>query len=315
MKSNNSIYGNLDDVFLFCSVIEEGSLTKAARSLELPASTISRRLAALQSRLGASLLQSHKRELVPTELGQRIFDALHPSIWHLENALASVQNEKHTLQGSVRITVPRAFFYDVVRHTVRRLRSLYPNIRVLVTINQSPMIASLDVNTDILMTFDDLSELGDCVAIPIYKTKLGIYAHQDFFKNKPVPQTITDLEHVPWICNYETKTMPLYREEVLANILGIQPVFVVNDILAVADEVRAMGGVGMIPIAKAARHKELIRLFPDYNGKIRQSYLVYRKHRYQPKVIAVVIEELKRGVERWVRHRDDWAAEKKGSAD
>ena len=71
----------------------------------------------------------------------------------------------------------------------------------------------------------------------------------------------------------------------------------------------------MIPIAKAARHKELIRLFPDYNGKIRQSYLVYRKHRYQPKVIAVVIEELKRGVERWVRHRDDWAAEKKGSAD
>lgn len=177
------------------------------------------------------------------------------------------------------------------------------------------MIASLDVNTDILMTFDDLSELGDCVAIPIYKTKLGIYAHQDFFKNKPVPQTITDLEHVPWICNYETKTMPLYQEEVLANILGIQPVFVVNDILAVADEVRAMGGVGMIPIAKAARHKELIRLFPDYNGKIRQSYLVYRKHRYQPKVIAVVIEELKRGVERWVRHRDDWAAEKKGSAD
>lgn len=228
MKSNNSIYGNLDDVFLFCSVIEEGSLTKAARSLELPASTISRRLAALQSRLGASLLQPHKRELVPTELGQRIFDALHPSIWHLENALASVQNEKHTLQGSVRITVPRAFFYDVVRHTVRRLRSLYPNIRVLVTINQSPMIASLDVNTDILMTFDDLSELGDCVAIPIYKTKLGIYAHQDFFKNKPVPQTITDLEHVPWICNYETKTMPLYREEVLANILGIQPVFVVS---------------------------------------------------------------------------------------
>ncbi len=309
MKNNNSIYGNLDDIFLFCAVIENGSLTKAARQLEMPASTLSRRLSALQVRLGASLVQPHKRELVPTELGQRIFDALHPNLWQLDSALASVQSEQHTLQGSVRLTVPRAFFYDVVRHAVRRLRTLYPNIKVIVTINQSPLIASLDVNSDILMTFDDLSELGDCVAVPIYKTKLGIYAHQNFFKDRPAPKSVADLERCPWICNYDAKTMPLYKGELLSEVLDISPALVVNDILAVADEVRAMGGVGMIPIAKAAKHKELVRLFAEYNGKIRQSYLVYRKHRYQPKVISVVIEELKKAVKRWVRYRDDWAAE------
>lgn len=313
MKSNNSIYGNLDDVFLFCAVIEEGSLSKAAHKLALPASTISRRLSSLQTRLGASLLQPHKRELVPTELGQRIFEAMHPSIWQLDKALASVQSENHTLQGSIRITVPRAFYYDVVRHSVHRLHCIYPNIKVHVTINQSPRIASLDLNTDILMTFDDLSELGECVAIPIYKTKLGIYAHRNFFERMPYPENLSDLEHFPWICNYETKTMPLYKEEILSEILNISPIFIVNDILAVSDAIRALGGIGMIPIAKAVKHKDLVRLFPEYNGKIRQSYLVYRKHRFQPKIIDVVIEELRRGVEHWMKYRDDWAAEKKDS--
>lgn len=309
MKRNNSIFGNLDDAFLFCTVIEEGSLSKAALKLSVPASTISRRLTALQARLGTSLLQPHKRELMPTEVGQRIFDVLHPSLWQLDAALGSVQSKSHTLQGTVRITVPRAFYYDVVRHAARKLRTQYPNIHLQVTINQSPLVASLDLHTDILMTFDDLSELGECVAVPIYKTKLGIYAHRDFFQERPFPEKLTDLEKLPWICNYQTKSYPLYREEVLAEVLEISPVIVVNDILAVSDEVRAMSGIGLVPIAKAVKHKELVRLFPDHNGKIRQSYLVYRKHRFQPKAIQVVVQEILEAVKRWRRYRDDWAEE------
>ena len=310
MKSNNSIYGNLDDFFLFCSVVEAGSLSKAAAALNMPASTLSRRLDALQKRLGVSLLTSYKRELTPTDFGRRIFEALYPSMWQIDSAIGAVQAEQQTLKGTVRVTVPRAFYYDVVRHSVRTLRRQYPGVHFVSIPNQFPLVASLDVDCDILMTFDDLSELGDFVAVPLYRTKLGIFAHRDFFKDREPPATLKDLAKCPWIGNYAIKERPLFHEERLVEVLDVEPVVVVNDIHAVADEIRAGVGIGMIPIAKARKHPELVRLFDDINGKIRQSYLIYRKHRYKPRVIEVTVEQIRRDAIRWFSRNDDWAVER-----
>ena len=306
MKRNNSIFGNLDDVFLFCSVIEYGSLSKAADHLGLPASTISRRLNALQKRIGASILQPHKRELVATESGKRLYESLSPGLRQLDSALTHLQSDKHTLSGTVRIMVPRAFFYDVVRHSARVLRHRYPGITMVVTTNQTPLVGELDVDTDMLMTFDDLSELGGCVATPMYKTKLGIYAHRDFFKDTKRPETLADLANYPWISNYDVKSLAFYKEDALAEVIDVTPVFVVNDIEAVGDEVAAGGGIGMLPIAKARRHPEIERLFPEYNSKIRQSYLVYRKQRFHSRIIEVTVEQILKDSREWFADNDDW---------
>ncbi len=53
----DSIFGSVDDLFLFCKVVEQGSLQKAAHVLNLPQSTVSRRLAALETRLDLRLLE------------------------------------------------------------------------------------------------------------------------------------------------------------------------------------------------------------------------------------------------------------------
>ena len=52
----SSIFGNIDDLYLFCSVVEEGSLLAASKKLHLPVSTMSRRLSALEQRLNTRLL-------------------------------------------------------------------------------------------------------------------------------------------------------------------------------------------------------------------------------------------------------------------
>ena len=205
----------------------------------------------------------------------------------------------------VRITVPRAFYYDVLRRSVRAMRSSHPGITILVTTNQTPLVAELDVDTDILMTFDDLSELGDCVAVPMNKTKLGIYARRDFFKGRRPPESLADLERLPWICNYSVQSLAFYREEKLAEVIEIDPVYVVNDIEAVADEVSDGAGIGMIPVAKA-RGRNLQRLFPEFNGKKRQSYLVYRRQRFHPRFIEVTVEQILKDAREWFADHNDW---------
>lgn len=310
MKSMNSIFGNVDDLFLFCLIVEEGSLSKAAVRLNLPASTVSRRMKSLEQKLGISLLALEKRELVATPVGMRWYDAIHQNLWQVDSTVASLQHSVNRLNGRVRITVPRAFYYDVVRWVVRDMLKQYPAVSIEVFIHQSPMVASLDTDTDVMMVFNDLTELNDCVARPMYKTKLGIYAHRDFFKDKAFPRTIRDLEQYDWISNYSTTTVPVFRNEKLCDMLQTNVRMVVNDIHAQADEIRRGLGIGSLPIAKAAKHPELVRIFPELSTRIRQSYLVYRKRKYQPLLIEETVRRIVAEAEKWFLKHNDWHFER-----
>jgi DNA-binding transcriptional LysR family regulator len=59
-----------DDYALFAAVVEEGSLSAAGRALKLSPAMVSKRLAALETRLGARLIQRTTRRSVLTDVGQ-----------------------------------------------------------------------------------------------------------------------------------------------------------------------------------------------------------------------------------------------------
>ena len=63
---------DIADLVLFAEIAEAGSLTAAGRALGLPKSTVSRRLQALEDRIGSRLLARTTRRLVPTDLGERL---------------------------------------------------------------------------------------------------------------------------------------------------------------------------------------------------------------------------------------------------
>ena len=58
----------------FCAVVESGSFTKAADGLSLPASSLSRRIADLETSLGATLLKRTTRVVQVTEIGQLYYE-------------------------------------------------------------------------------------------------------------------------------------------------------------------------------------------------------------------------------------------------
>lgn len=308
MRSINSTFGNLDDLFLFCSVVKAGSLSKASDELNLPAATVSRRLQALESRLSTKLLQPHKRYLVPTAEGSALFQEIVEDISRLDRTMAEQQFDARTYSGTIRLNVPRAFYYDVARDVLRELRRKFPKIHIQVFTNQLTEQTQEDTKSDILMVFD-LTGFEDYVALPLYRTKRGIFARYDFFK-KGEPKKLEDLAKYPWIHNYTSSTLLFYAEEKLIDVLDITPHYVVNDIHAQADEIRAGMGIGFLPIAKAARHPELRRIFPEINGKIKQAYLVYRKTAYTPKKIVETVKALEKGAQDWFSKMNDWEFEK-----
>ncbi|MEW6164932.1 MAG: LysR family transcriptional regulator, partial [Pseudomonadota bacterium] len=63
-----------NDLLLFARIVEAGSFSRAAERVNQPKSTVSRRIALLESRLGERLLQRTTRKLVVTEFGASLLE-------------------------------------------------------------------------------------------------------------------------------------------------------------------------------------------------------------------------------------------------
>src|ERR1041385_6075043 len=65
---------DLNDIYFFASVVQYGGFSAAARTIGIEKTRLSRRIAALEKRLGVRLLQRTTRALSLTEAGQRFFE-------------------------------------------------------------------------------------------------------------------------------------------------------------------------------------------------------------------------------------------------
>ena len=64
---------DLNEIATFVQVVEAGGFSSAAQQLELPKSTVSRRISRLEQRLGVRLIERTTRQMRLTEAGQNYF--------------------------------------------------------------------------------------------------------------------------------------------------------------------------------------------------------------------------------------------------
>lgn len=76
----NSIFGSIDDLFLFCKVVQLGSQQGAAKELKLPVSTVSRRLSLMEEKLGVRLLEKRDESLLQQKQVSNITNCLKVSL-------------------------------------------------------------------------------------------------------------------------------------------------------------------------------------------------------------------------------------------
>lgn len=100
---------NLQDLALFVSIVEEGSLAAAARSAGLPKSSVSRRLLALEKRLNTRLIQRSTRKLGLTDAGHRLYDRCAPLVAEAVAAEKDVMSDAAEPTGTLRVTATGAF--------------------------------------------------------------------------------------------------------------------------------------------------------------------------------------------------------------
>ncbi|WP_174263521.1 LysR family transcriptional regulator [Vibrio sinaloensis] len=296
-RTMNSIFGNMDDLYLFCCVVEEGSLLAASRKLQLPVSTMSRRLSALESRLNTRLLEKQGRELVATASGLEAFERLRSGMESVESGFGQLLSQSQHVTGSIKLALPHNFYRGFVADVIEEFLSRYPEVSIDLVLSQEQVIPQSD--RDLLMTFD-LSEMQDMIARPLFEAKHAFFASPEYLNSVGRIDSLDDLMPLNWISVDHVVDLPVYEGEQLIEIIHIKPRLVVNDIMSVCRAVENGLGIASLPLRHVHQEMNVVRVLPQYHRSARQAYLVYKQRRYQPKALTLLIDALLEGVKKMV---------------
>lgn len=102
---------DLNELVVFAKVVQTGSFIGAARELDMPKSTVSRKVADLEEHLGARLLQRTTRQLKLTDVGQVFYQHAIRVVVEAEEAKLAVMRMQDVPRGLLRVTIPVSFHY------------------------------------------------------------------------------------------------------------------------------------------------------------------------------------------------------------
>lgn len=118
------------DMQLFVAVIEGGSIAAGARAAAVTASAASKRITALEERLGVRLLQRTTRSLRTTDEGERYLVRAKDLLAGFAALESDVREQRGSLSGDVRLSAPTLLGQEVVSRVVARFSVAHPEVRV-----------------------------------------------------------------------------------------------------------------------------------------------------------------------------------------
>lgn len=120
----------MDDLNIFLSVCETGGFRSTAKKLGLSPSSVSEKIAALETRLGVPLLIRTTRSVSPTEAGRALFARLTPLMRETQAALQDAASSKDRVRGQLKLNVTGAVMVDILPPLIDRFLLLYPEVRL-----------------------------------------------------------------------------------------------------------------------------------------------------------------------------------------
>jgi len=180
-----------DDQRAFLAVLEEGSLSGAARRLGLSHATVRARIEALEAALGTTLFTRSVNGLTPTDGARALREPARRMALASEQFIREAVAAPDEVAGIVRLSVPEFIGIEVIPPMLARLRDAFPAIRIELVLSNAPAdLISQEVDIAVRMI---APAQGALVAKKAAAIPLGLYASVDYLDRRGMPQAPDDL--------------------------------------------------------------------------------------------------------------------------
>jgi len=286
---------NLDDVLTFVKVAQFESISRAARSLGMPISTVSRRLSVLESKLGVSLLRRTTRRVTLTAQGREYFDQCREPLTLLEEAERALTLGQKTPEGLLRMSVPVILGQESFLDFLSGFLKAQPRIRIDLFITNL-FLDLVAENIDVAIRFGELED-SSVVATRIGKSIRYVVAAAEYLKGRELPVEPMDLKLQDCVMinarNNETDWDLVYRRK--KTRIHVSGPISSRDFNSASTFVFRGHGIGLLPSTyceEAFANGALIRLLPKWTSPQIPVFAVYSSRKFLPLRLKVFLESL-----------------------
>lgn len=267
---------SLDDMRLFVSVVQAGSLSHASALTGVPVSRLSRRLTQLERNLGTQLLNRGKKGVTLNELGERFFIHAQSMLQQAQTAIDSVQQGLAGPSGQLKISVAADIFHGLFAPHMAAYLAENPNVNAEIQFTHEK-INMIQDGIDIAIRAGAI-ENDNVVARKLPDIRFGLFATPQYLTAHPPIESPQDLyrhdmivQHLslPWVFQHENERMQLLPN---GKISG-------NDFTLIAEMIALHAGIGLLPTFLARKRSNLVQILPNWRCAAVPLSLIYYKNR------------------------------------
>lgn len=182
---------DLNSLIIFARIVEANSFSEAARRLKLPVSTVSRRMAELEERLGVRLLERSTRGVRMTETGAELLEHAKRGA-ELSDAVDNiVSNQLSEVSGALRLSAPPSISDTLLAPIVSAFQAKYSDVRIHVRVTDR-WVDHISEGVDLVFRRGPLKN-SSLVARPVLTYRHQLVASPGYLSRCKPPEHPSDL--------------------------------------------------------------------------------------------------------------------------
>lgn len=287
----------LEAMRIYVRVVERGSISGAARDLDIGQPAVSERIERLEKYLGCQLLLRNARAFKCTPEGIIFHERSKTVLGAVEQAVAEVSNEEQVVKGTIRIAAPHCFGETVLPEGLKRIRESYPLLDIELVLNDR-MADLVTEGVDISFRLGQLGD-GAFIAYPLGQVGRMLVAAPDYLaRHDPITEPADLVKHsfIRVKGAFDSDQVPLTQGTNIVDSVPIQTTIKTNHWRPMYEMVVNGVGIGVLeePASLGAIEQgRLVRLLPQYEVPALALNLLIRPQRPVPARVRKIVETLK----------------------
>jgi len=280
-----------DDLKFFLAVARSKSLSATSRELGVSASTVSRRIAALEQALDLKLFRHHRDGYDLTEAGEDLLPSAEIAAAQMAVLERSALEKEGGFSGEVRLDAPELLGQNILLPSLGTLASDYPDIRLDIRSSVRPVRLNARESDIVLRLVRP--EHGSYKMRTVGKVGFGLYCSKGFAQGNWMPSHAEELQQfrvIGWNDELRFLTMALWLEELCP---GTPPSLKLSSFNAQLEAVQKGLGVAVLPCF-AAKRAGLMRVLEDEASLTLDLWLLVQDQAAKLPRVRIVSEHLRR---------------------
>jgi DNA-binding transcriptional LysR family regulator len=280
---------DLNQLQLFVVVADAKNFSKAAVALDIPRSTVSKRIAALEGSLGVQLFSRTTRQVMLTEAGRSLHSQLAPRLQEIGATLSGLTDDARGPQGPIRLTAPVDVSALLLPETLGSFVRSYPKVRLDLRVSNATKDLVAERVDVAIRVWSSRQRDSSLVIRRLADVSAGVFASPHYLAREGTPTSTRQAAQHRWI-SYSPKPIPApLHEPKLKSALNADDTFFILRSLS------AGLGLGLLPEFVAQSSLEsgaLVRVLPELRVSVGALYFVHAPMQHVPRKLVALREHL-----------------------